>query len=157
MKNYSFFAEWNTSKMLSLWELLRLTKVPKNFVIFKEGDESKCFYFVKNGEIEVYYCFFKGKFKKILQISKIFQINEEPPSLDSYLSKEHQRHSLNDMNLIWADARWRRKVRRVKVFFFFFYNKYFSLKIFKKSLHYWVKAHTSVRTKYQSSRGFSFR
>jgi CRP-like cAMP-binding protein len=55
MKNYSFFSEWNTSKMLSLWELLRLSKIPKNSVIFKEGDESKCFFFIKAGEIEVIY------------------------------------------------------------------------------------------------------
>lgn len=53
MKNYSFFAEWNTSKMLSLWELLKLQSFSRNHVIYKEGDLSTSFFFVKEGEIEV--------------------------------------------------------------------------------------------------------
>lgn len=58
MKNYSFFSGWNTSKMLSLWELLRLSRFPKNSVIFKEGDEAKSLFFVKSGEIEVRFLYF---------------------------------------------------------------------------------------------------
>lgn len=53
IKQYSFFSEWNTSKMLSLWELLKLQKFPRNHIIYKEGDNSTCIFFVKEGEIEV--------------------------------------------------------------------------------------------------------
>jgi CRP-like cAMP-binding protein len=53
MKQYSFFSEWSTSKMLSLWELFKKITYPKNYLVYKEGDLSDGIYFVRKGEIEV--------------------------------------------------------------------------------------------------------
>jgi len=43
--------------MLSLWELLKLHTFPKNYLIFKEGDEAKSFFFIKEGEVEMKFIF----------------------------------------------------------------------------------------------------
>lgn len=53
MKQFSFFSEWSTSKMLSLWELFKKQSYTKNSIVYKEGDNTDGIYFVKQGEIEV--------------------------------------------------------------------------------------------------------
>ena len=65
LKKFSFFKEISKTKILSLISAIKIKNYVKNDIIYKEGEDSKYIYFVKQGEIEV---ILKFKEKKILII-----------------------------------------------------------------------------------------